>query len=144
QEAHFIFQGGVDFVPKPKYFFDQEGKIVSLRPGIKVGIFSGISNPKLFREMVDSLGVEVVAEWRLADHQKGEEAQLKTFSSNCKSAGCELILTTEKDFIKISLPATFSLSIIWIEIELQLTGDGKDKWEKLVATIEEKLYHHTL
>ncbi|HLB52805.1 MAG TPA: tetraacyldisaccharide 4'-kinase, partial [Chlamydiales bacterium] len=105
---------------------------------------SGIANPASFRNTVESFGIQVMDELRLADHEAVRQDRLKKFASNCKLKGCNFIITTEKDFVKISYPLELVIPLLWVEVELQMIGEGEEKWKKLVAAIEEKLDNHSL
>lgn len=134
KEAHFLFQGEIDFIWKPKTALSKK----------KVGVFAGIANPHSFKKTLINLSLDVIAELRLADHETIDIHSLNQFASNCKSKDCEVIVTTEKDFVKLPSHLILSLPLVPIEIELQMIGKGEEKWKKLVAAIEEKLDNRLL
>lgn len=76
-----------------------------------------------------------MAEWILADHETAQPIRLERFACHCKSLGARALVTTEKDFIKTP---HCSLPILFIEIEIEWLG-GKEKWEKLIEKIDQKI-----
>lgn len=138
KEADAVFVGGRDFTSVPIRILDSEGKEVPTLQGNRVGLYCGIGNPRSFKKTVEDLGVNIAAEWILADHEPASPHRLTRFAERCKALGASAIVTTEKDFIK--LPDSFSaaLPILYIEIELQFTG-GRRTWENLIAKIDQKI-----
>lgn len=136
KEADAVFTGGLDF--KPTVTRVLSGKGEEILPGKTVALFCGIGNPRSFKKTVEDLGVKVVREWILADHEPASSKRLAHFADQCKSLGANAIVTTEKDFIKLPPSFSASLPILYLEIELQLT-QGRQRWENLIAKIDQKI-----
>ena len=134
QKADAVFSNGRDFCASTVRILDEKEQEISVR-GWKVGMFCGIAHPRLFKKSVDDLGVEVVAEWFLADHEPARPAFLERFAERCKTLGAKALITTEKDFIK---NPRCCLPIIFIEIEIEWL-EGKARWEKLIAKIDHEI-----
>ncbi len=134
KRADAVFCNGLDFRYRVSRVLDEKEKEVLVR-GWKVGLFSGIANPAIFKKNVDDLGPSVVAEWQLADHEPADPLLLEQFASRCKTLGAKALITTEKDFIK---GPRCSLPIVFIEIEIEWM-EGKAKWEKLIAKINQEI-----
>jgi tetraacyldisaccharide 4'-kinase len=134
RRADAVFCNGSDFHYRVKRVLDEQGKEVFIR-GWKVGLFSGIADPRPFKKSVDGLGATVLSEWRLADHEPADPLLLERFASQCKTLGAKALITTEKDFIK---GPRCSLPIVFIEIEIEWL-EGKAKWEKLIAKINQEI-----
>lgn len=114
-----------------------EQEIPSIQ-GVEAALYSGIGNPASFRKTVASLGAKIVFEWVLADHEKATVKELQDFSIRAKKLGAKVLLTTEKDFVKLPRPLQLDLPLYFIEIALQVEG-GKDLWEKLIAKIDQEI-----
>lgn len=134
KRADAVFSNGRDFRHRMVRILGVESQEISVE-GWKVGLFSGIGNPSSFKKTVDELGVEVVAEWILADHEPANPFLLERFAKRCKALGAKALITTEKDFIK---GPRCSLPIVFIEIEIEWL-DGIGKWEKLIAKINQEI-----
>ena len=93
--------------------------------GKRVLLLSGLARPGAFRTTVEGLGAEVVAERRHADHHRFTAADLDAARAAADAARAELILTTEKDAVR--LPAAWAdeprLAVVRIEAEL-VAGDA--------------------
>ena len=129
-EADAIFASDRDFQLIPTRTIQGEGQVF--------GLFCGIGNPHSFKKTVDTLGLKVVAEWILADHEPADLSLLTVFIDRCKLLNVSAIVTTEKDFIKLPKDFQTTLPILPIEVELQMTK-GQKKWEKLIAKIDQKI-----
>lgn len=63
--------------------------------------FSGIGNPASFRRMVESLGIRVLDELVFSDHHAYTRADMEVIRSRAKGCRADLVVTTEKDVVKI-------------------------------------------
>jgi len=110
-----------------------QGREISSIQGERVGIFCGIGTPEKFKKTLSSLGVEIVDEWILADHEPMGKKRLKDFCQKCKSLGARYLVCTEKDAVKLS---STDLPVLFVEIGVEVVG-----FEKLIAKIEERMYN---
>lgn len=106
--------------------------------GQKAALFSGIARPAAFKKTIDSLGIEVVDEWILADHEPVSIGALHAFAKKSKSLGAKALICTEKDFVKLFPDLRCSLPLYFLEISFQVT-QGWAEWEKLIAKIDQKI-----
>lgn len=119
----------------------EEEEIPSIS-GWKVGLFSGIAKPELFRKTVIELGAEIGAEWVLADHEPVRIDLLNVFIDRCNSLAINALVCTEKDFVKIFRGIDFRIPIYFIEISFEISK-GCDLWENLIAKINQKIDNNT-
>jgi tetraacyldisaccharide 4'-kinase len=93
--------------------------------GKRVLLLSGLARPGAFRRTVEGLGAEVVAERQHPDHHRFTAVDLDGARAAADAARAELILTTEKDAVR--LPPAFAaeprLAVVRIEAEL-LAGEA--------------------
>jgi tetraacyldisaccharide 4'-kinase len=93
--------------------------------GKRVLLLSGLARPGSFRRTVEGLGAEVVAERSHPDHHRFTAADLDGARAAADAARAELMVTTEKDAVR--LPPAFGaeprLAVVRIEAEL-LAGEG--------------------
>ncbi len=78
----------------------QERDAVSLK-GQSVLAFSGVGNPTSFRFFLERLGAKVVAEMVFEDHHRYTFQDIKDLIRNAREAGADLLVTTEKDGVKV-------------------------------------------
>jgi tetraacyldisaccharide 4'-kinase len=94
--------------------------------GKKVCVFAGIAKPEAFEKTIVSLGADVVSLIAFPDHHRytmGDIEQIKKASSNCSS---EIIVTTEKDGIKLSGFPEFFRDIFLLRIEIEIINRSKE------------------
>jgi len=75
--------------------------------GKRVAVLSGVGNPEYFEMMVSALGAEKILPIRFRDHHYYSAADIRKIDR--LASGCELIITTEKDAVKLAgsaLPET--------------------------------------
>lgn len=86
--------------------------------GKRVAAYSGIGNPKSFENMLGELGAVNAHQHRLPDHKKASDEEFIQFANDAKLANAELIITTEKDAVKMMNPAI--LPIFTLQVKMQM------------------------
>jgi tetraacyldisaccharide 4'-kinase len=103
--------------------------IESLR-GRRVLAVSGIANPLGFHRTLTDLGAVLAATLAFPDHHHFGPADHACVDAMMREAGAELIVTTEKDAIR--MPAGFvSWPIVVLRVELEIT-EGADVLKRLL------------
>ncbi len=96
----------------------------------KVFAFCGIGNPASFFFTVEHLGCEIAGRAIFADHHPYTRADIDRIVEDADSTGSDLILTTQKDAVKLrDLPAP-GIDIRFIRIRLEVT-----EFERLLELI---------
>jgi tetraacyldisaccharide 4'-kinase len=88
--------------------------------------FCGIGNPQAFERQLEAFGSSV-GHRRFGDHHGYAENDLASLDAEARAAGADLLVTTEKDWVKIaSLRRVEGAFPIWrVQMELRfLDGDG--------------------
>ncbi|MCD6531147.1 tetraacyldisaccharide 4'-kinase, partial [bacterium] len=70
--------------------------------GRRVFLCAGIANPHRFERLVRSLGAEVVGKKWFMDHRFYKKSQVERVLSLARRRAAEIVLTTEKDAVKIA------------------------------------------
>lgn len=115
-----------------------EKNLISSIQGKKVGIFCGIANPFQFQQTVEMQGAQVVSHKFVSDHESLEIKSLQSFSENCYSLGAEMLLCTEKDFVKLNKMDKFPLPIAWLQMKLTIV-EGQGNWHAFIKQAKEAL-----
>jgi len=119
-------------VHRPVKIIDRKGH--SREPqclaGRKVFAFCGIGNPRGFLATVEALGASVVGHLRLRDHVRYTSALLKTVCRLADSRGADVLLTTQKDGVKLE---GFSIHRpVWqLAVEIEITEGRRELEERL-------------
>jgi tetraacyldisaccharide 4'-kinase len=70
--------------------------------GQRLLAFSGIANPRRFEETLARLGAIVLGHRMLPDHHVYSSEDLESLASAARASGASLMITTEKDLVKLS------------------------------------------
>jgi tetraacyldisaccharide 4'-kinase len=114
------------------------GEEIPTLQGKTVGFFCSIAHPEYFKRLLENEGAWVAAEYCLADHDEIKEKALAHFATQCFKKGCEVIVCTEKDRVKLKGEMSLDLPIVCVRIELQIV-EGQDEWQKFVNTLLSKV-----
>jgi tetraacyldisaccharide 4'-kinase len=92
--------------------------------GKRVAAFSGIAMPESFEKLLRELGAEICHNKRFLDHHRFTPEELDRFFARAQENQAELIVTTEKDAVRLpaELPNHAPLYFLRLEIEI-LSGD---------------------
>jgi tetraacyldisaccharide 4'-kinase len=96
-------------------------------------VFAGIARPESFFQAVRSLGVKIVAGFVFPDHHPFQPKDIRTVVAPVLSGEARLILTTEKDAVR--LPVEFQEMVVTLAVELDFAEDHS----RFVAFLEERL-----
>ncbi len=100
----------------------------SLR-GARVLLLSGVARPAAFRRTVEALGAAVVAERVYPDHHPFAEAEVDEALAVLGPSGCDWLLTTEKDAVRLppSRAGDPRLRVLRVEAEIVAGGAALDQ-----------------
>ncbi|GJL66777.1 MAG: tetraacyldisaccharide 4'-kinase [Nitrospirales bacterium] len=90
--------------------------------GKRAVIFSGIGNASSFRKTVEQMGVTIVKEFEFVDHFSYSVTSIESIRTHAQRHNSDVVLTTEKDGVKIS----------------PLLQEGEDVWTICLETRIEK------
>ena len=103
--------------------------------------FCGIGNPQSFARQIQSLPARIVGQFHFPDHHAYSRADLDRLHRQARSAGAEILLTTQKDWVKIArLPRQPDDLEIW-RLALRLDFAGSHQAD-LLAQIRATLANH--
>ncbi len=99
------------------------GPLMELR-GTRVCAFAGIGSPKAFRQSLTALGAEVVAFRAFPDHHPYRRSDLDDLRRQAGEYGARLIVTTEKDGIRLADFPDFLADVSLLRIGMDITPAG--------------------
>ncbi len=122
---------------QPKHLVNaitQQKKPLSILRGKYVGAISGIAVPESFENGLRQLGAIVDATRRFTDHHRYTEEEVYGFIEHCERRDCEMVVTTEKDFVRFPpLPWT-DIPVYYLRVQIQILS-GHDAWQRLVDRV---------
>lgn len=89
----------------------------------KVVLFSGIANTDSFENTVTSLGAELLYHARYSDHHLYNKQDLKSIEQKSRALDAEMILTTEKDFVKLAGLTDGWFNLYYVSININIIGE---------------------
>ncbi|MFW6001024.1 MAG: tetraacyldisaccharide 4'-kinase [Halanaerobium sp.] len=115
---------------------DQAEKDAAFLNDKKVFAFSGIGSPEAFKNSIKNAGGEVVSYRVFEDHYNYKKEDILTLLDQYESSDANLILTTEKDAVKLFDFAEIigELPFYYLTISMKI-----DDNEKLMKVIKEKI-----
>lgn len=134
----FSYPPNFDMIPKhvvsfvPDRFIDMES-LTHYAPesfeGKNALLISGIGSPKSFRRLIEQCRIQVVRELIFPDHHLYRPDDIDALYDIARSRKVDLIITTEKDAVKLAPHLRREMQIIVLRLKMET---GKDfPWEEL-------------
>src|SRR5215217_3796663 len=129
----------IECAHKPLYlqnvFTGDQLPLEALR-GAFIGSLCAIAAPESFEGALTKLGAHVDLAKRYIDHHYYTEAELISFVKRCIRRDLEMIVTTEKDSVRMPrLPeAELKVPIYFLRVEIEILS-GHETWQHCVARI---------
>ncbi len=101
--------------------------------------FSGIGNVESFRRLLTEQGLKLVGEVVFADHHQYTQRDLQAIQDRARRDGAELVVTTEKDAVKIGQlvgSQDDGPRILALRLGTQIL-DGRDQLERLLLGVND-------
>ena len=112
--------------------------VIDLGSGEELGIetvrnqpveaFCGIAHPLDFFHTLEQVPVQVVNQNFFPDHHEYSTEEVQAIENRARQSGAKLIVTTEKDAVKLQEHA-FGLPVYAVRIALEIL-DGQEEWER--------------
>ena len=101
-----------------------------------IGSICGIAAPESFEGGLKKLGAHVDLAKRYIDHHRYSEAELQSFINRCIRRDLQMIVTTEKDAVRMPrlAEADVRVPIYFLRVEIEILS-GHESWEHCVARI---------
>lgn len=114
----------------------QEKKAIDFLAGKKVFAFSGIGSPTAFKKSIEITGARLVSYKVFADHYNYQQEDLLTLLDQYSASQADLILTTEKDAVKLFDFAEMigDLPFYYLQIAMEINESAQ-----LIEVIKNKL-----
>ncbi len=102
--------------------------------GKRLYAFCGIGNPDAFFQILAELALNIVGTKVYNDHHRFSESDITAICEDARYKQAEMIITTQKDWIKTALLCIerFDTPIAWLAVELEFI-DGQ---QEIIALVE--------
>lgn len=92
--------------------------------GKRVYAFAGIGRPLSFRRTIEGLGADLTGFAVFSDHHCFKASELATITREAAQARSDIILTTEKDGVRLSNFKEFSKKLFLLRVEMTIMPAG--------------------
>lgn len=116
-------------VHKAKYFrevngFGKEG--LNFLHESFVGVFCGIASPRGFEQLVNRMSGELRFRRRFLDHHRYHAEELDHLFIKAKNSGADVMITTEKDAVRIPVDYKPLLPLYYVRMEIEIIEGFED------------------
>ena len=123
---------------KPQYLEDvyvkEKRYPLEYLKGRRVAALSAIACPDSFEKFIEELGGEIVCRKSFADHHRFRQQEVIDFINLSKDCNAELILTTEKDAVRIPRLDRRDVSICFLRVEIDILS-GQENFDQCISRI---------
>jgi len=126
------FNPGVEIIEcahKPKYLqrIDTGERLpLAALAGRRVGAFSGIAAPESFEAFLRETGAKLGYTRRFLDHYRFTHEDLAMVFAEAKAAAVEVLITTEKDAVRIEAGEDLPLPCYYLRLEIEILRGASD------------------
>ena len=128
----------IEWCHRPKYLEDvfQRGMQFPLSwlKGKRTASLSAIANPASFNSFLLQNGAELVLKRHYADHHRYRQQEMIDFINDAKAAGAEVIMTTEKDAVRMPRLDRLDIPILFLRIEIDILS-GQENFDQCISRI---------
>ncbi len=123
---------------KPKYLeqvFNRGSRLpLQALRGKKIAAISAIAKPEGFEKFLRDFGAEIVTTQRYADHHRFSSQELVDFVAQARQSGAEMILTTEKDAVRMPNVQIDDPCFFFLRIEIDILS-GQENFDQCISRI---------
>jgi tetraacyldisaccharide 4'-kinase len=102
--------------------------------GTFIGSICAIAAPESFEGGLRGLGASVDLAKHYIDHHRFTEAEMQSFINRCLRRDLEMIVTTEKDAVRMPRLVDPPVPIYFLRVEIEILS-GQESWEHCVGRI---------
>ena len=102
--------------------------------GAYVGSVSGIAVPQSFESGLKKLGAKVDVIKRFADHHRFSAKDVSAFIARCEKRDVDMIVTTEKDFVRFPRLAPPDVPIYFLRVEIEIMK-GQEIFDRMIRLL---------
>lgn len=99
----------------------------------KILIFSGIANPEGFMTTIRALQPSAIETLEFPDHHEYKDHDFEAIDEKAKSSNVDIIITTEKDFVRLPTDIRLSKPLFYLEIKLKIIEGEKRFWDAILV-----------
>lgn len=136
-EKHRSEREWIECTHRPQYLqavFGDEKRPLDWLKGKRVGALSGIAMPESFEQFIAELGASEIVPFRFLDHHRFTRTELEHVNREIEANDLDLLVTTEKDAVRIKEEFTPSIPFFFMRVEIHMLS-GTSNFEEAVRRI---------
>ncbi len=94
--------------------------------GKRIGSFSAIAVPESFENFLREFGAEIELNRRFLDHHRYGRNELERLFERFREAECEMVVTTEKDSVRIPDGFEPGIPFYYLRLEIEILSGDRD------------------
>lgn len=102
--------------------------------GAHIGAVSGIAVPESFENGLRKLGAKIDVIKRFADHHRFSAKDIREFIARCEKRDVDMIVTTEKDFVRFPNIPRADVPIVFLRVEIEIVT-GKPTFDRMIRVL---------
>lgn len=102
--------------------------------GKRAASLCGIAVPESFEDALRGLGADLEMTESFTDHHRFSHKEIDSFLRRCGRRGIEMILTTEKDAVRIPRILDAEVPMYYLRVEIEILR-GQKEWQELVRRL---------
>ncbi|MEN6622385.1 MAG: tetraacyldisaccharide 4'-kinase [Smithella sp.] len=104
----------------------------------KVCAFAGIARPESFKKVIEEAGAQIVSFENFSDHHNYNYVELNHIYNNYLKTKADLLITTEKDAMRLHEFQEFLNKIYILQIEMEIIPDGNSLKKFILEKLQAK------
>lgn len=119
----------IECAHQPQFLQSIEGgkrHSLDILKGARVAAFSGIASPESFENMLRKFGAEIRYNRRFLDHHRFTRSEIKHLYDKAFEAKLDMIVTTEKDAVRLFEDIKPKLPIYFLRLEIDILSGEED------------------
>jgi len=100
----------------------------------KVAALCAIARPDSFERFLEQFGAELVLTDHFADHHRYTQQEIIDFVNQAKAAGADMIVTTEKDAVRIPRLDRCDVPLYYLRIQIDILS-GQENFDQCISRI---------
>jgi tetraacyldisaccharide 4'-kinase len=117
-----------------KVYYKGERESLELLKGKRVASLSAIAVPESFEAFLRQLGANIVKSQHFADHHRFSQQEIIDFINVSKKEKAEMIVTTEKDAVRMPRLERLDIPIYFMRVEIDIIS-GQESFDQCISRI---------
>ena len=118
----------------PQAIRGRGGKLYKQASRLKVALFCGLGKPSSFFKTVEKMGAQIGEKLIVPDHRTPDESVLKKWALLAREKGCELLLCSEKDWVKLPAKSGLPLPVARVQARMEVAFN-LEGYEELLSRV---------